>query len=670
MNRISLGIIGFMILFVGILIIPQNENDFHTYLDRSIPFIGNEISQSEGIFGNNIKIAVIDTGVDFNHPDLFGWGPEGKVIGGYNFINPNELPIDTNGHGTLVAGIVAADGNVKGVAPKAKILAYKVSDDGEGVASDLIIKAIQKAVEDDADIINISLGVNKTNTLIDNAVRDAVNSGVIVVTAAGNDGPKTESIGSPGKSYSAITVGATYNDLSSSLVATLEIDDEQYTVIPMTGNKKLEKPVTGKIVFGGYGKENELENIDVNGSILIVERGSDVEGELLYFSTKETNAANAGAKGLIVFNNIEGVFFGELIHEFINDGYTPRIPVVSIDREDGLKIINSQLNKETSLHLFFNPDFLAHFSSKGPVSPFYIKPNLVAPGAYINSTHINGGYNFTSGTSFAAPHVSGAIALMKEKYPELTNHQIESIISTSVEPVRDAYGNEFSVDEVGSGRLNINKALDSNLIFTPASFVLNFSNDKLEINKKIEINTIKNDFDKLNIEFIGPKFIEFSSQLDEKNLVLTFVSGENRFGKYDGRILINDEKSKYTIPFLIHFSSSTMDVKQVNDNLIFEIIEPNDWSFAKITITNNDSGKTDTITSTSSKSIVYDLMENGEYFIESKIRFNENSTTTINVINVNGISDKKSEFEIISRELLLIIVGISIIGIVGIIKRN
>ena len=670
MNRISLGIIGFMILFVGILIIPQNENDFHTYLDRSIPFIGNEISQSEGIFGNNIKIAVIDTGVDFNHPDLFGWGPEGKVIGGYNFINPNELPIDTNGHGTLVAGIVAADGNVKGVAPKAKILAYKVSDDGEGVASDLIIKAIQKAVEDDADIINISLGVNKTNTLIDNAVRDAVNSGVIVVTAAGNDGPKTESIGSPGKSYSAITVGATYNDLSSSLVATLEIDDEQYTVIPMTGNKKLEKPVTGKIVFGGYGKENELENIDVNGSILIVERGSDVEGELLYFSTKETNAANAGAKGLIVFNNIEGVFFGELIHEFINEGYTPRIPVVSIDREDGLKIINSQLNKETSLHLFFNPDFLAHFSSKGPVSPFYIKPNLVAPGAYINSTHINGGYNFTSGTSFAAPHVTGAIALMKEKYPELTNHQIESIISTSVEPVRDAYGNEFSVDEVGSGRLNINKALDSNLIFTPASFVLNFSNDKLEINKKIEINTIKNDFDKLNIEFIGPKFIEFSSQLDEKNLVLTFVSGENRFGKYDGRILINDEKSKYTIPFLIHFSSSTMDVKQVNDNLIFEIIEPNDWSFAKITITNNDSGKTDTITSTSSKSIVYDLMENGEYFIESKIRFNENSTTTFNVINVNGISDKKSEFEIISRELLLIIVGISIIGIVGIIKRN
>ena len=670
MNIISIGIVGFMILFIGILIIPQNENDFHTYLDRSIPFIGNEISQSEGIFGKDIKIAVIDTGVDFNHPDLFGWGPEGKVIGGYNFINPNEPPVDTNGHGTLVAGIVAADGNVKGVAPKAKILAYKVSDDGEGVASDLIIKAIQKAVEDDADIINISLGVNKTNTLIDNAVRDAINSGVIVVTAAGNDGPKSESIGSPGKSFSAITVGATYNDLSSSLVATLEIGEEQYTVIPMTGNKKLEKPISGKIIFGGYGKENELEKIDVNDSILIVERGSDIEGELLYFSTKETNAANAGARGLIVFNNIDGVFFGELIHEFIDEGYSPRIPVVSIDRDDGLKIINSQLNEDASLHLFFNPDFLAHFSSRGPVSPFYIKPNLVAPGAYINSTHINGGYNFTSGTSFAAPHVSGAIALMKEKYPELTNNQIESIILTSVEPVRDAYGNEFSVDEVGSGRLNVNKALDANLIFTPPSFILNFSNEKLEINKVIEITTIKKNYEKLNIEFIGPKFIKFSSQLDGENLVLTFSSEENNFGEYDGRILINDEKSKYTIPFLIHFTSSTVDVKQENDKLIFEIIEPSDWSFAKMTITNQNSGKTETVTATPDKTIIYDLMENGEYFVESKIRFNENSTTTFNVIKVNGISEKKSEFDIISREIILILLGISIIGIVGIVKRN
>ena len=68
----------------------------------------------------------------------------------------------------------------------------------------------------------------------------------------------------------------------------------------------------------GYGKVEELEeNIDIRDSIVIVERGSNVEGELLYFSVKENNVANAGAKALIVYNNKPGIFLGELIHEFI-----------------------------------------------------------------------------------------------------------------------------------------------------------------------------------------------------------------------------------------------------------------------------------------------------------------------------------------------------------------
>ena len=172
------------------------------------------------------------------------------------------------------------------------------------------------------------------------------------------------------------------------------------------------------------------------------------------------------------------------------------------------------------------------------------------------------------------------------------------------------------------------------------------------------------------------KFIKINNLKKLKDFSHLFENNKNKQMLFYHRfltndvILINDEKSKYTIPFLIHFTSSTVDVKQENEKLIFEIIEPSDWSFAKMTITNQNSGKTETVTVTPDKTIIYDLMENGEYFIESKIRFNENSTTTFNVINVNGISDKKSEFEIISRELLLIIVGISIIGIVGIIKRN
>ena len=375
-------------IFASQLIQPENE--IRKYIENSVPYVGTEIPRMDGMDGTGIKIAIIDTGVDFNHPDLFGWGPDGKVIGGYNFIQPNQLPIDNNGHGTKVAGIIAADGNTLGVAHKAKILAYKVSEDGEGVSSELITSAIEKAIEDEADIINISLGVNRTNSKIDSAVNHALDNGIFVVTAAGNDGPKLETIGSPGRNLESLTIGATYNNMTSSLIATLEIDEKQYTVIPMVGAPKTNEPVTGKIIFGGFGKTDYLENLDVKDAILIVERGSDIEGELLFFSIKEMNAVNAGAKALIVYNNVPGIFLGELIHEFSEPGYTPQIPVVSVDREEGLEIIESIEKKSLGImNLFYNPDFVAHFSSRGPVSPFYIKPDMVAPGAYINTTQIN-----------------------------------------------------------------------------------------------------------------------------------------------------------------------------------------------------------------------------------------------------------------------------------------
>ncbi|MDO8640005.1 MAG: peptidase S8, partial [Nitrosarchaeum sp.] len=85
----KLGIVFACIITISasLIILQSFESDdiFHTYLDKSVPFVGAGIPRLEGIDGNGIRIAVIDTGVDFNHPDLFGWGPDGKVIGGYNF---------------------------------------------------------------------------------------------------------------------------------------------------------------------------------------------------------------------------------------------------------------------------------------------------------------------------------------------------------------------------------------------------------------------------------------------------------------------------------------------------------------------------------------------------------------------------------------------------------
>ena len=671
-----------VIFFITVVIISsifasqfiQSENGIKTFIENSVPYVGTEIPRIDGFDGTGIKIAVIDTGVDFNHPDLLGWGKDGKVIGGYNFIQENQLPMDSNGHGTKVAGIIAADGNVVGVAPKAKILAYKVSEDGEGVSSELISGAIEKAIEDEADIINISLGVNRTNSKIDNAVNYALEKGIFVVTAAGNDGPELKTIGSPGRNFESLTVGATYNNMTSSLIATLEIDEIQYTVIPMVGSSKTNEPITGKIIFGGYGKNSDLENLDVKDAILIVERGSNVKDELLFFSIKEMNAAKAGAKALIVYNNEPGIFLGELIHEFSGPEYIPQIPVVSIDREEGLEIIEKIENESSGImQLFYNPDFIAHFSSRGPVSPFYIKPDMVAPGAYINTTQIGSTYNFTSGTSFAAPHVSGAAALLLQKNPNLENHELKSLLVTTVKPVSNAYGKEFSIHESGSGRLDIANAHNAKLIISPTNFVINLSLDEQSIEKELQLKFIENKSEEIDVEFEGPKFIEFKHEIKNDNLQIKFTMVEEKFGEHEGKIFINHEKIKYTIPILIHYTEASIFVNQENEKLFFEINHPDKWSFAKISITNSKNGNSDTITMTPDKKISTEIYHNGEYWIEAKIMVNGNTTDAFNTIEINSISEKADRLELINipeKQIIIIISIIVIVGIIGLLIRK
>ncbi|MBT3579692.1 MAG: S8 family serine peptidase [Nitrosopumilus sp.] len=649
----------------------QPENEIRTYIENSVPYIGTEIPRMDRIDGTGIKIAVIDTGVDFNHPDLFGWGPDGKVIGGHNFIEENQLPMDTNGHGTKVAGIIAADGNTLGVAHKAKILAYKVSEDGEGVSSELITKAIEKAIEDKADIINISLGVNKTNSKIDSAVNHAWDNGIFVVTAAGNDGPELKTIGSPGRNFESITVGATYNNMTSSLIAILEIDETQYTVIPMVGSSKTQEPIIEKIVFGGFGKNSDLENLDVKDAILIVERGSDIEGELLFFSIKEMNAAKAGAKALIVYNNQPGIFLGELIHEFSEPGYVPQIPVVSIDREEGLEIIKTIEKKGLGImNLFYNPDFIAHFSSRGPVSPFYIKPDIVAPGAYINTTQINSSYNFTSGTSFAAPHVSGAAALLLQKNPELQNDEIKSLLMTTVQPVSNAYGQEFSLHESGSGRLDISNAYKAKLIINPTNFVINLSPNQLSIEKQLEIKLIEGELGKINVKFEGPEFIEFTHNIKNNNLLMELNIIGEKFGEHEGKIFINHEKIQYTIPVLIHYTEGSISAYEENEKIFFEINHPDKWSSAKITVTNSKNGNTYSITATPDKKTSLEIYENGEYWIDAKIRVDENISNAFDTIKITSLPEEMKLTNIPEKQIIIVISAIIIIGTAGLFIRK
>ena len=196
----------------------HDDSTFEAYLDRSVPHIGvPQVWERHGLKGHRIVIAIIDTGVDYTHWALGkGFGPGRRVVGGYDFYNDDADPMDDNGHGTHVAGIAAGSPPLKGIAPAATLLAYKVlGKDGSGPLS-AILAAVDRAMDPDgngdssdrADVVNMSLGgpLSRNDALIA-AVERSTAAGTVFCLAAGNSFAHG-SIGSPGAAPSAITVGA------------------------------------------------------------------------------------------------------------------------------------------------------------------------------------------------------------------------------------------------------------------------------------------------------------------------------------------------------------------------------------------------------------------------------------------------------------------------------
>ena len=666
-----------IIAIFSIIVLQFNfDNEIEILLDKSGPYVGVNFPNDLGYYGEGIKIAVIDTGVDHLHPDLFGFGPGGKIVGGYNFVEDDKMPVDTNGHGTEVTGIIAADGQLKGIAPNASIFAYKVSEDGESVSSDLIVKAVQQAINDDVDIINISLGVNRTNSKIDQIVNKAVENGIVVVTAAGNDGPEFGTIGSPGKNSKVITVGATYNNITSSFVATLKVEEKQFQVLPMIGTVLLDEPIRKEIVFGKFGRERDLAEGSFSNTIVLVERGSDVKDEIVYFSEKENNVANAGGKAIVVFNNKPGIFAGELLHEFAAPNYQPKIPALSISREDGIFLKELLQNKTiATLNVFYNPDFVAHFSSRGPVSPFYIKPDLVAPGAFINTTLTGGKYNFTSGTSFAAPHVSGAAALLLQKNPDLNPEEIKSVLLTTTDFVFDAYDNKFSLEATGSGRLNITRAFEANLIIVPQYLTFNLSTEKPAENSNLKLSTIEGNLNEVKVGFVGPEVVNFDFQQNGNTLQTTILVPEDVFGEFQGVIIIEDEKTEYHVPVIIHKTEGSVSVVEENGELDFIISNPDGWSYAKISVINKDSGKTYTTSVTPKKDSSISVTDSGEYWIIANVNVDKKTIDVYDTVNVKTPSSNNNFnflyfLDIPERPVIIVLVVVIIIALVGLKLRN
>jgi len=448
------------------LVGSSHVSPVHTYTvhaEESNKVIGAE--EVRGIFdgqnrrltGKGVRIGVIDTGIDYTHPDL-----RNNYAGGYDLVDNDQDPMETLAaqgaptlHGTHVAGIIAANGKIKGVAPEATILAYRALGPGGSGTTEQVIAAIDQAIKDNVDIVNLSLGnnVNGPDLPISLALNKAVEKGVIAVTSSGNSGPNSWTVGSPGTASKAISVGASTPTME---IPYIDAGGLRLRLEPLHGSKDWDFNRSYEMVYAGIGKPEELT--DADGKIVLLERGE------LSFTEKAVNASKAGAVAAIIFNNTKGTFFGNLEADV-------SIPVSAISKEKGeeikKKITKGKLLVRTEIHE--EKDILADFSSRGPVtSTWEIKPDVLAPGVAINST-VPGGYLPLQGTSMAAPHVAGACALIKQAHPDWGPEKVKAALMNTAVSLDNRRGEPYRAFEQGAGRIQIEKALKTNVLAMPAS---------------------------------------------------------------------------------------------------------------------------------------------------------------------------------------------------------
>ncbi|MHA1270428.1 MAG: S8 family peptidase [Candidatus Helarchaeota archaeon] len=197
--------------------IIDEDMEVHIMLSESVPLIKAPQIWADGFDGDGVVVAVVDTGIDDTHPDL-----KGKVVAKSDFTTEkgtNMENVDGNGHGTHVASTIAgtgaaSKGKYKGVAPKAKLIAAKVlASNGSGSFSG-VIAGIDWAAKQDIQVMNLSLGANVAGSCdgtdaVCQAVDAAMDKGIVMCIAAGNSGPESKTVGTPGCAKKVITVGAT-----------------------------------------------------------------------------------------------------------------------------------------------------------------------------------------------------------------------------------------------------------------------------------------------------------------------------------------------------------------------------------------------------------------------------------------------------------------------------
>lgn len=467
-------------------------------LSSAITMTGADVAQAAGYTGAGVKVAVMDTGVDYNHPDLGGCtaiGPTCRVAYGYDFVgnaynaggtgdalvpHPDNDPDDCNGHGTHVAGIVGANGVVKGVAPGVTFGAYRVFGCEGSTEADIMIAAMERLLADGMQVLNMSIGSSFQWPQYPTAQASdrLVNKGVVVVASIGNSGANgLYSAGAPGVGKKVIGV-ASFDNIKIHQPSFI-VDGVHYGYNQAAGAPNA--PTSGSLPMARTGTTtttndgcNPLAPGSLTGTAVLIRRGTCT------FFQKATNAQNAGAAAVVLYNNVAGQISPTVA------GTPPiTIPVVAITAADGATLNGKIAAGPTTMTWTedivdtTNPtgNLISSFSSYGLSPDLSLKPDIGAPGGLIRSTYPLelGGYATISGTSMASPHVAGAVALLLQASP--TNPQnVRDILQNSADPHvwwgNPGLGLLDNVHRQGAGMLDIPGAINATTRVSPAKLAL------------------------------------------------------------------------------------------------------------------------------------------------------------------------------------------------------
>jgi minor extracellular serine protease Vpr len=474
------------------------------------------------VAGAGVKIGIIDTGIDHNHPffDPTGFSfPPGfpkcdaldsdshtpdqdcryvseKVIVAKVFYNKaRQQGLDAQAiqdHGSHVAGDasgvtgqtavvngVSID-DMSGIAPGAWLGNYNVFPGTvDNARSEDILNAVDAAVEDGMDVLNLSLGgtFHGNQDLLALGLDNAVDAGLVVAVAAGNGGPGQGTLDSPGRARKVITVAASTNR---------HFVGQPFTY-PASGGTTIgaavgDFPPLPTASFGLYFNTEltACTSVDpgASGNVVVVNRGGCT------FSTKVRNAIAAGAIGVVVINNVAG----DPVAMAKDGGGGDDLPAVMIGKNEGADLRTANPPDASAVATFEefvtpNQDILAGFSSQGPTAvDFAVKPDVTSVGVNVLSSITcvgkpagcpgdGSGWAFFSGTSMSTPHIAGSAAVLLG-LNDWSPAQVKSALVNRADLViKDAVTGTHDVGPTaqGGGRENLSVAADATTWMDPVS---------------------------------------------------------------------------------------------------------------------------------------------------------------------------------------------------------